>query len=151
MRTTTKGDKKGSTDVFEYKTEKQDEEIKVKSYYKLYDLDYLCDEEITENDLYWIFDTDSLLYSLIIGMFRYVGYDMSNKDILTLCRDNDRWMYEYFWTQSQRNEFRKKLIKLIKNIYSYKDGSAESKADWWLFEWGLTIKTSKVDKPELWK
>jgi hypothetical protein len=111
----------------------------------------LAENEITENDLYWIFDTDSLTYSLIISMFRYVDYDMPVDDILSMCRDNDRWMYEHYWTKKQRDGFRKILIKAIQNIYSLSEEVAESKADWWLFEWGLTIKTSKVDKPELWK
>ena len=38
---------------------------------KIYDLDYLINIELTEEDLYYLFDTASLIYSLVIITFTF--------------------------------------------------------------------------------
>ena len=42
---------------------------------EIYDLDYLVNAELTEEDLYNIFETPSLNYSLVINMFKISGYN----------------------------------------------------------------------------
>ena len=56
---------------------------------RIYPIDYLMSAELTESDLNHLFDTNSLLYSVIIGMYRYIGSkkqngQMSNLQILKI-------------------------------------------------------------------
>ena len=39
--------------------------------YKIYTMKYLKEKELTENDLYYLFDTPSLNYSLVVNMFKF--------------------------------------------------------------------------------
>lgn len=111
---------------------------------KIYTLEYLMTEELTEEDLYYIFDTASLIYSLVIGMFRFAGnIDMDDYDLIEMCKTNERWVYEYYWTKKQHNDFINMLTKIYKNIYQYKTGTAKNAAQWFTFQYGLTVKTRR--------
>lgn len=107
---------------------------------KIYTIDYLMNKELTEDDLFNIFDKNSLLYSLVIGMFRHIGDNRSNAEIIRMAKTNPEWVYENFWTTEQRDDYKKKLVKVFENVYQYKSHSAEQKASWFSFMYGLTIK-----------
>ena len=82
---------------------------------KIYDLDYLINTELTEEDLYYLFDTASLIYSLVVGEFKFVGYDnISDEEIINICKTNERWVYEYYWTKKQHDEYIKKVTAIYK-------------------------------------
>ena len=110
---------------------------------EIYDLDYLVNTELTEEDLYNIFETPSLNYSLVINMFKISGYNKTNEEIIDLCKTDDRWMYKHFWTSKQRKEFHSILVKICQNIYQYGYNQSEGWADWWLFMYGLSNKKNK--------
>ena len=44
-----------------------------KENFKIYSLDYLSNQELSEEDLYFLFETKSLFYSIIISMFKFNG------------------------------------------------------------------------------
>lgn len=111
---------------------------------KIYTLEYLMNTELTEEDLYYIFDTASLLYSLIINMFKFAGYiDKDDYTLIEMCKSNERWVYEHYWTKKQHNDFINILAKIYKNIYQYKPMTAKNAAQWFVFQYGLTIKTKR--------
>lgn len=112
---------------------------------RLYPMNYLMNEELTESDLNHLLDTLSLKYSIIIGMFRHIGSSKRNCDIIKMVKTNPRWVYEHYWTTSQRQEFEDMLTQAYKNIYYYKDIKARSLAQWMLFRFGLSIKGNKFD------
>ena len=112
---------------------------------RLYPISYLMNEELTESDLNHLFDTKSLKYSMIIGMFRHIGSSKRNCDIVKMIKTNPRWVYENYWTTQQRQEFEDMLTKALKNIYYYQEGKARVLAQWQLFQYGLSIKGNKFD------
>ena len=40
---------------------------------KVFEIDYLINEDLTEEDLFYIFETPSLVHSLVIGMFEQIN------------------------------------------------------------------------------
>ena len=112
---------------------------------RLYPLEYLMNEELNDEDLSWLFDQKSLLYSIIIGMFRFIGIKKSNSEIIKLVRKDSKWMYRYFWNTNEQQEFENKLIKIVKNIYYLSDFQAKQKAQWYIIIYGLSIKGSNID------
>lgn len=113
--------------------------------YKIYSLDYLSNEELTEEDLHYLFDTPSLIYSLVINMFRHSGeIKKKDVDIINLCKTDDKWVYKNFWTKKQRSSYLRLLIPVFKNVYQYNIVQATSKAEWFLFQFGLSIKGNNL-------
>lgn len=112
---------------------------------RLYPLEYLMNEDLNDEDLSWLFDQKSLLYSIIIGMFRFIGIKKSNSEIIKLVRKDPKWMYKYFWNSNEQQEFEDKLIKIMKNIYYLSDFQAKQKAQWYIIIYGLSIKGSNID------
>lgn len=107
---------------------------------KIYDLDYLKNEELTEEDLYNIFETPSLLYSLVISMFRQIKDKRSDDEIIDMCKTDERWVYKNYWeSEEQKNNFKEDLKKVIKNVYQCGDIEQDRKASWWMFQYSLSI------------
>lgn len=122
--------------------------------YKIFTIDYLMHNEFDEDDLYWIFDTSSLIYSLIIAMFRYIDIlssDLSNDEILKICKKDNSWIYKYTWSVTQRNKFEKQLIEVYKNIYRINEDNAKCNAQMWLLNYGFKIKNNTLDNEKNWK
>ena len=110
-----------------------------KKSYKIFELDYLKNEELSEDDLYYLFETPSLNYSLLVGEFLFTNQELKDeKKIIKLAKTDKDWMYKYFWSAEQRKEFESICNKIFKNIYCSKDAEAESKTAWWILMYGLT-------------
>lgn len=115
--------------------------------YKVFDLSYLSKKELSEDDLYWLFDTESsLIYSLVIGMFTYLHIDKKYEDIINDARNDESWFNKYKWTSKQKYDFRNTIVKVFKNIYQLSDIECEDKADWFLFMYGLSMTNKECDK-----
>ena len=108
---------------------------------KIYPIDYLCNNELTESDLNNLLDNNKkgLMYSLIIGMFRYIKNDKRNFQIIKIIKADNNWPYKYQWTKNQRDEYENLVIKIIKNIYQYKDSQAISIAQWFMMLYGFSV------------
>ena len=121
-----------------------------KKSYKIFEMDYLANNELTEDDLYYIFETPSLNYSFLVNMFNETGQEINDeKKIIKLAKSDSEWMYKYFWTPEQRENFENKMNKCMMNIYQCKDYEAESKTSWWILMYGLTdikMKDKKISK-----
>ena len=114
---------------------------------KIYDIEYLMNKELTEEDLYYLFDTASLIYSLVIAEFKYAEYNINDYDIIEIAKNNERWVYEYYWTKKQHDNFIKMLTKVYHNLYQYKYDASKNAAEWFVFQYGLTVKTkSEINK-----
>ncbi len=120
---------------------------KFKSVYKMkiFPLEYLMNEELTDNDLEWLFDKKSLLYSLILGMFNFVGVTKRNCDIVKQIKTDSKWMYKYFWNTDELNEFENMLVKIYQNLYIISEKQALQHAQWFITIYGLTIKGNRID------
>ena len=112
---------------------------------KIYPIEYLMNNELTESDLSNIFDTPSLLYSIIIGMFRYSGNNQKNYQIIKIIKEDKRWMYNNYWTEKQAKEYEDILTKVFMNVYCESEIRSRSKAQWEIIWHGLNIKGNKID------
>ena len=113
--------------------------------YKIYNIEYLSNEDLTEEDLHYLFDTPSLLYSLVINMFRHAEeHNMSDKDIIDMCKKDEKWVYKNYWTKKQRASYLNKIIPVFRNIYQYSEVQSKQKAEWFLFQFGLSIKGNNL-------
>ena len=75
---------------------------------RVYPIDYLINNELTETDLSHLFDTPSLKYSIIIGMFRYLGKKKRNSDIVKMITKNNNWINNNEWTEDQFKSYENK-------------------------------------------
>lgn len=117
-----------------------------KKSYKIFDIDYLASAELTEDDLYYLFETKSLNYSLIVDMFKRTGQPLTDeKKILEKIKE-DNWMYNYFWTEKQMNDFKNILVDVFRNVHYYGPKEALENAEWWLTLYGLTNSKLKNTK-----
>lgn len=118
-----------------------------KKTYKIFDIDYLQTAELTEDDLYWLCDTQSLNYSLIIEMFKRTNQELTEeKKILSLIKNDEDWMYKYYWTNKQREDFEIILANIYKNIKYCGFNEAMQDAQWWVILYGLTNRDLKKNK-----
>ena len=110
-----------------------------KKSYKIYDLDYLLKGDFTEDDLYYLFDTSSLTYSLIVNMFIFSRQSLvDEKKIIKLIKSDNEWMYKYFWTDKQIDQYENIIKDIYKKIKYYNDKEALEYAQWWISLYGLT-------------
>ena len=108
--------------------------------YKIYTMKYLKEKELTENDLYYLFDTPSLNYSLVVNMFKFAGKKMKPDEVIELCKTNQRWMYENHWTKKQHDQWIDEVAAVYRNVYQ--DGLDDSRksAEWWTFIYGMSVE-----------
>ena len=108
---------------------------------KIFDLDYLATAELEEDDLYHLFETPSLLYSIIKAMYLSTNEFTSIKTLAKNFRRDNGWLTnKHFKTQKERDEFEKKLVKVIQNVYQYSEFMAKRWVDDWMFHYGFSIK-----------
>lgn len=112
---------------------------------KIYSLDYLANAELTYDDLSNLFDHKSLVYSIIIGMFKHIKLKKSNKEIIKMITTKNKWMDNYFWNHEELTSFENTLTKAIKNIYYCSEYTAKQKAQWYVILYGFKIKGNKID------
>jgi hypothetical protein len=118
-----------------------------KKAYKIYDIDYLKKAELTEDDLYYLFETPSLNYSFLVDEFKRTNQEITDeKKIINIAKNDRDWMYKYFWTDKQRESFEKDLKEAYMNIRQCGENEAESATSWWIFMYGLTNVSLKNNK-----
>ena len=112
--------------------------------YKLFSLEYLINEELTEDDLFLLFETSSLNYSLIVAMHRLCDmYTSETKIIKDIKKDNSWVEMHHFKSIKERKCFVDNIAKVAKNVYSYSDYIAKRWAEDWMLYYGFSIKQKK--------
>ena len=87
----------------------------------------------------------SLIYSLIIGMFKTIKSSMSDKEIISLIK-KDNWFDNYTWTQKQKEDYKKKLDKIFYNLYRFGPIKCSNTSDDFLMKYGFVVKHKKNKK-----
>ena len=114
---------------------------------KIFELDYLENTELTDDDLYHLFECKSLSHSLIVGMFKFAGYRKYTTDkIINMIHKDNKWIYKHFWKKSKRNQFENKLIKIFKNVYWISDDMAIKRAQNWMIIYGLSVYGNNINE-----
>lgn len=86
----------------------------------------------------------SLIYSLVIDMFRFIGDTRDEKEILDECRYEKEWYDKYLWTIEQHDEWRTKhLIPVIKKRMRLSKDRAERESSWFMLQWSFRIDEDK--------
>lgn len=107
---------------------------------KIYSLKYLINNDLTESDLNNLFETDSLIYSIIVNMYMFINSKKSYVNIVKDIRKNNDWISRNKWSNKERNLYEHKLKDAFKNIYSLSDEIALQKAQWYMTIYGFDIK-----------
>ena len=112
------------------------------NYIKIYPINYLANEELTDIDLNNLLDNSKLglTYSLIVNMFKFANSKMTDEQIIDYIKSDKNWMNSIKLTKSKYNKFENMLIQVYKNIYQYKEATAISLAQWFMIKYGFKIK-----------
>ena len=111
----------------------------------IYPIEYLANNELTDNDLINLLDKCGLKYSLIIGMFKFIKSPKRNYQIIKSITSNKNWYKKTTWSSKQQYEYEQLVIKVYKNIYQYKELAAISLAQWFMSIYGLTTEDNTID------
>ena len=87
----------------------------------IYPIDYLANEELSDNDLNNLLDNKrrGLKYSLIIGMFKFIKSPKRSYQIIKSITSNKNWFKKTTWTKEQQHEYEELVIKIFKNIFTF--------------------------------
>jgi len=109
---------------------------------RIFPIEYLIDEELTESDLTWLFDkgSKSLLYSIILGMFKVIGTTKRNYQIIKMIQSDDKWYEKFNWSKEQFETYEEKVALAIKNLYQYSLEESRIMAQNIMSNYSITVK-----------
>lgn len=110
---------------------------------KIYSIDDLINEIFDDEEIDVV--SRSLIYSLIIGMFRHIKNNTEDKEIIKLIK-TENWSDNYQWTEFQRNEYKKKLDKIFYNLYRFGPVKCSNTSNEFLMKYGFIVKPSQKKK-----
>ena len=112
----------------------------------IYNIEYLLNNELDDNDIDNLLANDklSIIYSFIVGMFKFIRINKNNNDIIALCKNDANWMYKYQWTSAQCKQYEEIWTNIIKKIYSYSFKKSTEIAQWYISIYGFQIKSNTI-------
>jgi len=110
---------------------------------KIYSIEDLINDDFDDEEIDIV--SKSLIYSLIIGMFRHVKNNTEDKEIIKLIK-TENWPDNYTWTEFQRNEYKKKLDKIFYNLYRFGPVKCSNTSNEFLMKYGFIVKPSQKKK-----
>ena len=114
----------------------------------VYTFEEMMKPDLSENELYDLFETPSLHYSITIEMFKMVNNPRTPEEVIEFCKTDPRWMYKTLWEKEDRELFLEKLTKLFMSLYSYGEEKAKSSAEWWIFWYGMSQHYKNDEKKQ---
>lgn len=87
----------------------------------------------------------ALQYSLVIGMFKYMKYNLPQKEIIEVVK-KDGWYNKWEWNESQRKQFSDKLAKIFYNLYRFGPVKCTNSAQEWIMKYGFKLKAPNINK-----
>lgn len=105
-----------------------------------YSVDYLINHELNENELYDLFETPSLHYSLFLGMFAFIGDKRTPDELITMGKKDSDWMYKNFWSEQQKQQYIELVTKILMNIYQFGKETSRHNAEHWVCFNGLSLE-----------
>ena len=107
---------------------------------KIYSIDYLKREELTDEDLRNLLDKSSLILSLILYEFRMIGDKREDWAILKEVKTEEGWSDNYFFSKKQRRKFIDDVSKVYKNLYVYDNTVCKSNAEHFAMMFGFRVR-----------
>ena len=113
----------------------------MKTNIKIYDIEYLKKQDLTEDDLHELFDKDAMLCSFIVHMFRVAGYKFNNNEIINKCHKKN-WYNNYKISYKNKETVINDFANAMKNIYVLSDEIAKKYANDFYMMYGLRVRHS---------
>lgn len=86
-------------------------------------------------------NSPSLVYSLVIDMFRYIGDTRPEEKLLIECKTDRDWFQKHTWTTIQHNKWREEhLIPVIMKRMRLPKYRAERESSWFMLQWSFRIE-----------
>lgn len=102
----------------------------------IYSIDDLMYKDFDDEEINYV--SKSLIYSLIIGMFRFAKYnDLSDYDIIQLIKKDNIWLDRFKWTRYKQRCFIKKLNEIFYNLYRFSKTKCENSSIEFILKYGL--------------
>lgn len=108
---------------------------------KIYNIKYLKNEELSEDDLHYIFDTKSLSYSLKIYMIKLVDPNICDEKLSRALIDNTYYK-TYMFTTKLFEQAIKDIALVYKNIYQYNMKKCYQTAEGYVIFNGLKVRNN---------
>jgi len=106
----------------------------------IYSIDDLC--QVSYDDIEIEDVSKNLQNSLIINMFRHIDNNLSDNEILKLCKENSNWYNQFSWTSKQRNIYIQKIKEVLYNLYRFNNRKCDNSAYNWILKYGFKLKTT---------
>lgn len=92
---------------------------------RVYDMDFLMHGEITPDVVDDLYENASLYLSIVVGMFKFMGYSDDTDEILKICTTESDYMYKYKWTAEQRLAYEDMIRQAMKHALGASDDKIE--------------------------
>lgn len=106
---------------------------------KIYDIDYLANDELTDDDLHHLFDCNALHGSFIHYMLKESGLELSRRKLHKVITLDNSWVMDNHLTSAQVAKVKHKFRQCIHNIYQYGPYHTKRWVDDWWIRYGLSI------------
>lgn len=107
---------------------------------KIYSVEYLVNNELTDEDLKNLLDKHSLTISLIIHEFRIIGDVREDSHIIKEIQNNDNWVDSYFFNKRQQSKFIDDISKIYNNIYKHDILTCKRFAEYFSMMFGFKVR-----------
>lgn len=104
----------------------------------IYSVDDLQNLDFNDEEINIVSKT--LIYSLIVGMFKHAGINKSNNYIIRKSKYSDKWYDKYTWTSEQFKSYEKILERIFYNLYRFGPYKCENSAYDFLMRYGFNVE-----------
>lgn len=85
-------------------------------------------------------NVDSMVLSLIVDMFRFIGDTRNAKDILDECFTDKKWYEAHTWTTKQYNEWVKThAVPVLRKRWKISKSRAERESSWFSLQYSFKV------------
>lgn len=107
----------------------------------IYTLEELEALEMTPELLECFYDTESLLYSTIFAMWRFIGNEQPYDELVKIMQNDEHWFKKNTWSKEQRFEFTKRLLPIyMKCLDMDKESALENIEEFMAFGYAFDLE-----------
>ena len=120
---------------------KKEERPKYK-YHFLFTFDEMMNQKLERWESYILKnDISSIVLSLIVDMFKYVGDTRNGEEILDECFSDEKWYEAHTWTKEQHNEWETShIVPILRKRWKVSKDRAERETGWFMLQYSFKIK-----------
>lgn len=114
---------------------------------RIYNLDYLADGDLADDDVNYLMENKQYYYSFIAAMYKFVKSHKSLYKIIDDVRTSNEWLKDHLWSNAVRAKFEKKVAKAYQNIFRYGEYYSKQRAEWFSIYFGFaTVEATRLTK-----